>query len=209
MKPIFKKRIILNKKLHLADLLYVIDYKGRYSFKCSFKNKVSPLKTWKKHYGGLRKLDFEHPYTTKIVEGGESLEVSFKFTDNRLEIKREVRGGGIDRSFCLVKMPIARNLFTIIIRNQGLLNSVEPSDEDIVVDHPELTDQVALVFSFEAEDGKPIMDTIINAYVGKQFLVEFPEQKLKRLHIAVVKDNNPMADSNVVIAIPHDPIKTT
>ncbi|MCH7828728.1 hypothetical protein IH982_02600 [Patescibacteria group bacterium] len=213
MKPLFKKRIILNKNLHLADLLYLIDSQGRYSFKCSFKNKISPVRTWKKHYGGLEKLDFEQPHTVKKVEDGESIEISFKFKDNKIELKREIKDGSIDRSFYLVEMPITRNLFTVIIRNQESLKSIKPSNEDIIIDHPELKDQVAIVFSFEGktEEGemKPIMDTIVNARVGKQYLVQFPEQELRRLHIAVVKDNNPMPDSDCLIAIPHDSIKVT
>ncbi len=209
MKPLFKKRIILNKNLHLADLLYLIDSRGRHSFKCSFKNKVSPLKTWKKHYGGLRKLDFKHPHTTKIVDGGESLEISFKFADNIIELKREIKHGSIDRSFYIVEMPITRNLFTAIIRNQELLGTINPSNEDIVIDYLGLRDQIALVFSFEGENGKPHMDRDKNVYIGKQILLEFPEQKLRRLHIAVINDDNPIHNLDCVIAIPHEPTKRT
>lgn len=209
MKQLFKKRIILRKNLHLADLLYLIDTKGRYSLKFSFKSKLKPIRTWKKHYGGLKKLDFNHPHTEKIVEDGESLEISFKFADNRLEVKREVKKGSIDRSFYIVEMPISKSLFSVIIRNPERLRPIKsPNKDDIVINDPELRDQMALVFSFEGQEKKPFMDGIVDAEFGRELIIQLPEQELNLLHIAIVKDNNPIRYDSMIV-IPHNPTKIT
>jgi len=210
MNPIWKKRILLRGKLHLADLLYFSDARNRYHFKCSFKNKVSPLRTWKKHFGELETLDFKNPHTTKSVKDGQSLEVSFKFQDCKLEIKREVKGGSIERSFYKVIVPTERNLFTVIINNQEGLNQVSPTENDMVVLDKNLKDQIALVFSFVSAKGKPIMDPIINTSVGKQFILSFPDQSTEfdKIYLAIVKFDKFIPNlSDCLIAIPYDAIK--
>lgn len=88
-KPILKNRILLGNKL-LGDLFYFKDKNGRSSLKFSFKNKITDFTRWTNVKTILPVPVFEKEPL--------SFDLSYKFQDNLLEIKRQ-RGTIVEREF--------------------------------------------------------------------------------------------------------------
>ena len=101
-------------------------------------------------------------------------------------------------------------LFTIIIRNINNLNDINEAPENLLLNHVDLGEQIALIFSFEGIDGKPIMNPLIKPQRGNHIVLDLPDMRFDKLHIAVTNDDNPMAgNSDFLLTVPYRPTKVT
>ena len=206
-----KCRLVINRNKHLGDLLLLKLLRGDHCLKMSFKNKVGPtLKKYGPHFKTLRELDFTKPTVTKQIPAGQTLEVDYFFEKSKLEVKQEIKDGEVARSFYNVATPIECYLFTIIIRNINNLNDINEAPENLLLNHVDLGEQIALIFSFEGIDGKPIMNPLIKPQRGNHIVLDLPDMRFDKLHIAVTNDDNPMAgNSDFLLTVPYRPTKVT
>jgi hypothetical protein len=197
MKIIFKKRLYLQGNRLLGSLIYFLDSKDRPCLKISFKNKVGGAKMWSKD----RFTDTETELANDFQD--LSLDVSYKFQDGLLELKREVPGNKPERKFLLVPQPPTSYLFLVRINDLEILNIATLAEDHLVLEPPVTTKQVAVFFSFAGADGRPLLpDEYANDY-GKSIIQEIPHEKpYDKIWIGIVEDTPHTYPFNLLIKIP-------
>ena len=197
-----KSRLIINKKKHLGNLLLLELSRGDHSLKFSLKNKVGFIEKHDPHYGKLLDADLSKPNVEKKIRDGESLEVGYIFERRLLEIKQEIAGGSIDRSFYEVAAPIEHHLFTLIIKGLSKLEDAVPDQNSLMLNEDDLGDQVALVFSFTGIEGKGVFDPDIEPKNGRTVFFDLENMLLNKLVIGITSNSYPMGTKDFLVIVP-------
>ncbi len=185
-----KSHLVIGNKF-LGSLLYFKDKSGRGSLKLSFKNKI----------GGFVKgtnIPTTLPVLTKL-NSPLSLEISYKFPDSLLEVKKIV-GKKIEREFYHVPLPISAILFMIRIKDWQLLDKDNVSTNQLVLIPPDSTNSVAIIFSFLRSNGLPFMPT--GYQCPGMRTVAISENSLSTFCIGIAPDPNNQDSNNFLIQIP-------
>lgn len=208
--------LLLNNNLYFCKVLLIKDHLNKSSLKFSFKKKFYSIKIT----GEQNTLDGEYNLDdvklTKEIPQGSSLEISYKFSDRKLEIKNETKIGSIERTFYEVKIPAESPLIFFSQKNVYKLDRVEPQKEDIVFrelknEDGTICENLAINISFEGKNGKPWVDHSILKGDKQRRILLFPNIKPQRLYITVGCYNPPKGgktDLSMWVP-PHKIIKTT
>ena len=209
MTKILKKiRIIIGEDRLLGDLLYYVDMRGRHSLKLSIKAKLETMSEWGRHTGRYDQVDLTNPRIIKKVADGQSIEISYKFENHKLEVKKEIVDGSIERNFYEVVIPFERHLFTLILKNWENLPATTPSPDDLILNKSDLSNEVAIIFSFANEQGKGFMDTNFDRNRdGKTVFFDLPRETPSKLVIGFTNNTIDINLLDLFIAIPYDPTK--
>lgn len=189
MKQIIKSHLLIQDKF-LGALLYFKDKDGRGCLKLSFKNKIADF---------VKGTDI--PTTLPVplkLDNPISLDVSYKFEDSFLEVKKIVNGKP-QREFYKIPLPVSTCLFIIRIKDWHLLDDTEKPDRPLVLTPPSGSNSVAIVFSFLGANGQPIAPKEYNCLMGT---IDLPEDPLKTFCIGIVEDPNKDEANGFIIQIP-------
>ncbi len=179
MKKKIKSHLLIQDKF-LGALLYFKDVDGRGCLKLSFKNKIM---------GFVKGTDVPTTLPVPIkLDRPMSLDVSYKFPDSLLEVKKIIDGEK-QPEFYDVTLPISNCLFFIRIKNWHSLDDAKPSKSPLVLTPPVRSDSVAIIFSFLGENGLPFVPM---GYVGPNGMgtIALPEDPLKTFCIGIADDSN-------------------
>lgn len=189
MKQTIKSHLLIQNKF-LGSLLYFKDKDGRGCLKLSFKNKIA---------GFVKATDI--PTTLPVplkLDGPISLDISYKFQDSLLEVKKVINGK-IQREFYKIPLPISTCLFIIRIKDWNSLNDAQKTASPLVLTPPSGSNSVAVVFSFLGANGQPIAPKEYNCLMGT---IDLPEDPLKTFCIGIVEDPNKDEANGFIIQIP-------
>lgn len=191
MRQEIKSQLLIGNK-YLGTLLYFEDAQGRGCLKLSFKNKIADF-----NVGSTVPTTLPAPprETDPIT-----LDVSYKFQDSLLEVKKVVNGKpDPDRAFYNVTLPVTTCLFLIRIKDWHLLDDATPTASPLVLTPPSGGNSVAIVFSFLGADGHPIAPKEYNTLMGT---IDLPEDPLKTFCIGIAEDPNNTDPNGFAIHIP-------
>lgn len=174
----------------LGSLLYFKDAKNRGHLKLSFKNKIADF---------VKGTDIPTtlPVPLKLSEP-ISLDVSYKFQDGLLEVKKIVNGK-TQREFYKIPLPVSTCLFLIQIKDWHNLDDAQPSRCPLILTPPSSTNKIAIVFSFLGTNGQPIAPKEYNCLMGT---IDIPEPGLKTFCIGIAEDPNNNEHQDFLIKIP-------
>jgi hypothetical protein len=196
-KPLLKSHILLGDKL-LGSLFYFKDTQNRSSLKLSFKNKLGSFTMW---------ADSEHlkdklalPPSNEDV----SFDLSYKFTDNLLEVKRQV-GTKIERHFHKVPFPPKNYLFILKIKDWHILNDAVDKTDTLTLNLPNHSKSVSVFFSFLGTNGLPFAPEDYMQDMGRTVSADLPEADFPKICIWTVEDKDNNEPYNLVIKIPYYP----
>ncbi len=194
MKQKIKSHLLIGNKF-LGALVYFKDKDGRGCLKLSFKNKVM---------GFVKGTDV--PTTLPVLiklNDPINLDVSYKFQDNLLEVKKII-AGKVQPEFYDVPVPISNCLFFIRIKDWRSLDDDQPSNSPLVLIPPAESNNVAIIFSFLGENGLPFIPA---GYVCPNGMgtIALPEDLLKTFCIGIADDKNNMDANSFNIYIPFSP----
>lgn len=193
MKNIIKSHLLIENKL-LGALLYFKDKKGRGCLKLSFKNKIANF---------VKYSDVPTIMPTPLeLKNAISFDISYKFVDNLLELKKVINGKTV-REFYSIFIPISTSLFIVKIKNWHLLDDAESYENSLVIPYNGQGNDVAIIFSFLGVDGKPIAPKEYSMLMG---IVDLPERDLNKFCIGIAEDKNNNYEKNFIIEIPY-PLK--
>ncbi|HET8581268.1 MAG TPA: hypothetical protein VFL98_02265 [Candidatus Paceibacterota bacterium] len=186
-----KSHLTIGNKF-LGSLLYFKDANGRGHLKLSFKNKIA----------GFNK-GTDVPTTLPVpVQSPDpvSLDVSYKFPDSLLEVKK-VAGGKTEREFYNVPLPVSNLLFMIRIKDWHLLDDDQPAPNPLVLAPPDGSKSVAVIFSFLGANGLPFVPT---GYVCPQGMgtISVPESPLNTFCIGIAADPSNQSANGFQVQIP-------
>jgi hypothetical protein len=186
-----KSHLTIGNKF-LGSLLYFKDASGRGHLKLSFKNKIA----------GFNK-GTDVPTTLPVLAQSSdpvSLDVSYKFQDSLLEVKKIVNGK-TEREFYSVPLPISSLLFMIRIKDWHLLDDDQPAPSPLVLTPPDGSNSVAVIFSFLGANGLPFVPT---GYVCPQGMgtVSIPESPLDTFCIGIAADPSNQDANGFQLQIP-------
>lgn len=184
-----KSHLLIGNK-YLGSLLYFKDKDGRGCLKLSFKNKIADF---------VKGTDMPTtlPVPVKLTDP-VSLDVSYKFQDSLLEVKKIVNGK-TEREFYRVSLPIQTCLFLIRIKDWHQLDDAPQSSSPLVLTPPSSGNSVAVVFSFLGENGQPIAPKEYNCLMGT---IDLPESPLKTFCIGIADDPNNNDTNGFLLQIP-------
>lgn len=191
LKQEIKSHLLIENK-YLGTLLYFKDKDGRGCLKLSFKNKIADFVVG-------TDMPTTMPAPVKLT-GPITLDVSYKFQDALLEVKKMVNGKP-DRAFYKTTQPIANLLFMIRIKDWHLLNNDQPSANPLVLTPSSQDSKVAIIFSFLADNGLPFVPTGYVCPMGMG-TIALPEDPLKTFCIGIADDPTNNADQGFQIQIP-------
>jgi hypothetical protein len=174
----------------LGTLLYFKDKSNRGCIKLSFKNKISDFV---KGTNIQTTLPVLAKLSTPI-----SLDVSYKFQDGLLEVKKIINGK-IDREFYKVSLPISTCLFIIRIKDWSLLDNAKTSSSPLLLTPPSPNKSVAIIFSFFGTNGLPIAPKGYDCVMG---IIDLPEAPLDKFCIGIAEDPNNNEINGFTIEIP-------
>ncbi len=185
-----KSHLVINNKF-LGSLLYFKDKSDRGSLKLSFKNKIADF---------VKGTDVSTtlPVLAKL-DTPLSLDVSYKFPDSLLEVKKIVNKK-TEREFYKVPLPISEILFMIRMKNWELLDDDKASANQLVLTPPDSTNSVAIIFSFLGSNGLPFMPT--GYQCPGMGTIAIPENPLSTFCIGIAPDPNNQDPNNFLIQIP-------
>lgn len=188
MKQMVKSYLQINDK-YLGTLLYFKDSADRGCLKLSFKNKID---------GFVKMTDVPTtlPVPVKLTDP-MSLDVSYKFQDSLLEVKKII-DGKTEREFYKIPLPISNYLFIIRIKDWHLLDDAEPSDSPLVLVPP--SDSVAITFSFAGANGLPFQAPQYRCVDGMGAISI--SEPLSDFCIGIAIDENPDPDNGFLLQIP-------
>ncbi|OGZ16508.1 MAG: hypothetical protein A3H76_04425 [Candidatus Lloydbacteria bacterium RIFCSPLOWO2_02_FULL_54_12] len=184
-----KSHLLIQNKF-LGSLLYFKDRDGRGCLKLSFKNKIA----------GFVKgtaVPTTLPVPLKLADP-ISLDVSYKFQDSLLQVKKIVNGK-TEREFYKIPLPVSTCLFIIRIKDWHLLDDAKLSNSPLVLTPPSLSNSVAIVFSFLGANGQPIAPREYNCLMGT---IDLPEDPLKTFCVGITEDPNNNESNGFIIQIP-------
>ena len=143
---------------YLGEFLILQDSRERFSLKISFPNKVSSINIFFDPNRESNPYESEKLQATKFDKRGMSLELSYKFANQKLEFKTEVSGGPIERNFFDIELPAIAPLFVLKVNDQNVLPRISPKEGDLDVTKGISCEKVSLSFSFLGENGQPWID---------------------------------------------------
>jgi hypothetical protein len=196
-KPDYKAHILLNDKF-LGSLIYMKDNKDRAYLKLSFKKKVSDYVKWTDIATTL-------PAELEKTEHA-SFDVSYKFEDNLLEVKRQV-GSNEDRSFYHVPFPPNNLLFILKIKDWHTLDTVIHGPQDLILPISDQQNTAFIFFSFVAPNGLPFTP---GKLVGTEFRItcaDLPEKDFPKICVGIAEIPDDGEVLGMVLKIPY-PIKS-
>jgi hypothetical protein len=185
-----KSHLLIQDKF-LGALFYTSDKEGRGYLKLSFKNKIA----------GFNKgtdIPTTLPVPVKIDEP-IGLDVSYKFQDSLLEVKKVV-SGKIQPEFYLVPLPVTNCLFIIRIKDWHLLDTAQNPESPLVLTPPN-SNGVAIVFSFLGANGLPFKPEGYDFPMGIG-MIDLPETPLNKFCIGIAEDTKNTEADSFVIQIP-------
>ena len=189
-KDTIKSHLLIENKF-LGSLLYFKDKKGRGCLKLSFKNKIANFAKWS---------DVPTTQPTLLeLKNPISLDISYKFIDSLLEIKKIV-DGKIIPEFYKIPIPISTPLFIIKIKKWHLLDDSKNSKNPLVISYNSQCENVAVVFSFIGANGQPIAPKEYSMLMGT---IDLPEQDLNKFCIGIAEDKNNNYEKDFIIEIPY------
>lgn len=182
----------------LGALLYFKDKDNRGCLKLSFKNKIADF---------VKGSDVP---TTKPVplklNDLIKLDISYKFQDSRLEVKRIVIGKPKpEREFYPFSLPPSTDLFTLKIKDWHLLDDAKPSNSPLILTPPE-SNSVVIVFSFLGTNNRPIKEKEYSVPIMRT--IDLPEIALNKFCIGIAEDKASNERNGFVIKIPYNNLKT-
>lgn len=187
MSKEIKSRLLIGNRL-LGSLLYFKDAEGRGCLKLQFKNKLGELVKYS-----------ATPTTMPALlksDQSESLDISYKFPDSLMEIKR-VSATGTQREFHKVEFPVSTCLFVLRVKDYTVLNEVEVDDNALVLMPPDDGVSVAVIFSFLGADGNPFKPP---KYDCEQMgVIDLPEAGLKKFSIGIAADHGNSEPNDLAI----------
>jgi hypothetical protein len=189
MKQKIKSHLLIGNKF-LGSLLYFKDAQGRGCLKLSFKNKIADFV-----------VGSDVPTTLPapaMLTSPITLDVSYKFADSLLEVKKMVNGKP-DRAFYKITLPVTTCLFLIRIKDWHALDDATPSKSPLVLTPPSSGNSVAIVFSFLGANGQPIAPKEYNTLMGT---VDLPEDPLKTFCIGIAPDPTNNEPQGFIVQIP-------
>lgn len=189
MNQKIKSELLMGNK-YLGTLLYFKDADGRGCLKLSFKNKIADFNVGSGVPTTLPAL----PKETEPI----TLDVSYKFNDSLLEVKKMVNGKP-DRAFYKITLPVTTHLFLIRIKDWHLLDDAAPSTNPLVLTPPGTGISVAILFSFLGANGQPIAPKEYNTMMGT---IDVPEDPLKTFCIGIADDPTNNDPNGFLLQIP-------
>lgn len=168
-RPVINRRILLPGNRRFGSLLYFVDAQGRGCLKITCKVPIGSATLWRKNAGSDERemLEEEPPQLT--------LDISYKYADSLLEIKREYGAEKPKRTFSNFPLPPKGYLFQLKIKNWHKLPIADPQEGDILLEAPAEGEQLAIFFSLPGEDGKGFVDPEYLDTAGLMVRVEIPE----------------------------------
>ncbi len=191
MKKIIKSHLLIHNKF-LGALLYFKDKDSRGCLKLSFKNKVG---------GFVKGTDVPAKLPVPLKIGSPiSLDVSYKFQDSLLEVKKVVNGKE-QPEFYDVPLPISNCLFIIKLKNWHTLDDAKLSKCSLVLTPTNQSKDVAVIFSFLGDNGLPFMPQGYYCPMGMA-TIDLPEHPLNKMCIGIADDANNTEANDFNIYIP-------
>ena len=192
-----KKSHLLIQNKFLGALLYFKDKDGRGCLKLSFKNKIA---------GFVKSTDVgtTMPVALKL-DDPISLDVSYKFQDSLLEVKKIVNGK-IEPEFYKIPLPISGYLFFIKIKDWRLLDDVPQSNNALVLTPPTGSISVVIIFSFADLNGLPSKPPQYDCPIGMG-AIDLPENHLNQFFIGIAEDPDNSSANGFNLYVPFPPEK--
>jgi len=180
-KKDIKSRVLIGDRL-IGTLLYTTDKNGKGYLKFSLKNKLA---NFVKSAEVLVDVPIKYLTTLKLTEH-TSIEISYKFQDSLLELKRIV-SGKLDREFHKIPLPVKSFLFILRIKDYHFYDKYSKNRDVLVLPPPRNGNKsVAVLFSFIGEQGVPFKHPKYN--FGLCGVIDLPEKNLNKLCIGITED---------------------
>lgn len=174
----------------LGTLLYFKDKNNIGCLKLSFKNKIADF------VKGTN-IQTTLPVPVKL-KTPISLDISYKFKDSLLEVKKIVNGR-IDREFYKIPLPVSTYLFMIRIKDWNLLDGAMISSNPLVLTPPTQNNSVTIIFSFFGTNGQPIAPMEYDCVMR---IIDLPENTLDKLCIGIAEDPTNTETNGFTIQLP-------
>jgi hypothetical protein len=189
--PLIKSRIIVGDK-YLGNLFYNKDSAGRGYLKFSFKNKIANF---------VKSTDIPNKFPTPLkLDVPISLEVSYKFKDRLLEIKKLVNKK-TEREFYKISVPVQSCLFILRVKDYTLYDQYSKKENLLILDPPHNGNKsIAIIFSFLGEHGSPFTHPDYNC--GLMGMIDLPENELSNLCIGIAEDTQEYGNQDIQILFP-------
>jgi hypothetical protein len=186
-----KSHLLIQDKF-LGALLYLKDKKGRGYLKLSFKNKIE---------GFIKGTNISTTLPVPArLDQPISLDVSYKFPDNLLEVKKIVNGK-IKPEFYKAPMPIESCLFIIKLKDWQQLDTATQPENPLVLTPPSQSGRIAIVFSFLGTNGQPYKPEEYDFPQGMG-VIDIPENPLDKFCIGIAEDPKNTSINGFEICIP-------
>ena len=197
IKKEIKSRILVGNRL-IGTLLYTTDKESRGYLKFSIKNKIANF---------IKSADVPTSLPVSLkLNNPTSLEMSYKFKDRLLGIKR-INDGRVEREFHKVPVPVKSCLFVLRIKDYSLYDKYNKNKNVLILNPPSLINKsIAIIFSFLGENGLPFSNPYSNC--GAMGMInDLPEVELNKLCIGIAEDNQDFGDQDIQVLIPmfHNP----
>lgn len=210
-KVVSSKRIIIGADRLLGTLLVIQDTLGRPSIKFSLAGKSAVVELYDKPDRDDATFDLSKLVTSKIIPKGASLEFSYKPNNQKLEMKSEVRGGSIERSFYDVIVPAICPLFMVRVSDTSVLPRITPTRDDLLISAPLQSgdENFVVTFSLEAANGDPWVDVLSVGKDRASTTLLLPLFAPRKFFINVTNNDKPNYKGyGVSIWIPSDHVPT-
>ncbi|MFA6386375.1 MAG: hypothetical protein WCW04_01210 [Candidatus Paceibacterota bacterium] len=186
-----KSRILIGDRL-LGTLLYTRDKKNRGYLKFSIKNKII-------NFVKSTDVPTKLPVVLKLNKP-TSLEISYKFKDRLLGIKRMV-DGKFEREFYKVIIPIESCLFILRVKDYSFYDKYIKNKDVLVLNPPSINNKsVAIIFSFLGKNGAPFSHPDYNC--GMMGMIDLPEIELNKLCIGIAEDMQDFGHQDIQVLFP-------
>lgn len=139
------------------------------------------------------------PVPAKVIEP-VSFDISYKFEDSFLEIKKIVNGK-IEREFYKVPLPICDILFFIRIKDWHCLDDADTSLNPLILTPPSNDSSVAIVFSFLGTNGRPFTTKNYD-FPNGMGTIDLPETPLSQFCIGIAGDGSNTDTNNFSLQVP-------
>lgn len=209
MKALKEFDLLVSNNLLLGKLLFIIDAQKRLSLKLSLGYKVSVI-------SHLINPDRYNPlignvFSKKITPTGSSIEYSYKFADQKLEMKNEIGKGSIERSFYDINIPATSPLLLLRLSKPSPLKNKAPYLNPLIIDEGLESKSLVVSLSFPGKNGKPWFDELMTNEGQKYRYTEIKvpiEIEPSKLFILASIDTHPRNDGlSIWIPETHKPTK--
>lgn len=201
LKPSHKCHLILGEDKLLGSLLLLKDKNSRDALKFSLKSKLDQTTVWHDDLLTGERKKLEEPKGNPL-----SFDISYKFSDNLLEIKREIPKQEPFRKFLKLEPPFKSYLFALRIQNwQTTLPRVHvKADSLLLMANPD-EEKVIVFFSFLGENGLPFLDSNYMNEKGRTIAADLPfPPPFSKICIGVAPDPDNNEEMDLTFQIPVD-----